>query len=109
MSFGSACTEAWARWHGAERVVDVDVAELGELAREALVVLLFFRVEAKVLEQADLPGAEICTTFLAASPTQSSGRCTSTPEQLGETLRRTARARAFGLARLGAAEVRARG
>ena len=29
--------------HGAERVVDVDVAELGELLREGLVVLLLFR------------------------------------------------------------------
>ncbi len=45
--------------HGAERVVDVDVAELGELLREAVVVLLFFRVEAEVLEQADLAGAQI--------------------------------------------------
>ncbi len=43
----------------AERVVDVDVAELRELAREVLVVLLFASVEAQVLEERDLAVAEV--------------------------------------------------
>ena len=38
---------------GAERVVDVDVAAVRELAGEALVVLRLARVEARVLEHAD--------------------------------------------------------
>ena len=37
----------------AERVVDVEVAAVGELAREALVVLRLARVEARVLEHVD--------------------------------------------------------
>ena len=38
---------------GAERVVDVEVAAVGELARVALVVLRLARVEARVLEHGD--------------------------------------------------------
>ena len=72
--------------HGAERVVDVDVAELGELPREALVVLLFFRVEAEVLEQADLPGAKIVDRPSSPRRRRSPpGRCTSYAGELGET------------------------
>ena len=50
--------------YGAERVVDVDVAELGELPGEGLVVLLLLLVEAQVLEQAELPGAQIVHDLL---------------------------------------------
>jgi hypothetical protein len=39
--------------HRAERVVDIEVAAVGELAREALVVRRLARVEARVLEHVD--------------------------------------------------------
>jgi len=44
---------------GAEGVVDVDVGQRGELARERLVVLLLALVEAAVLEQHDLAGLHV--------------------------------------------------
>ncbi len=45
---------------GAERVVDVDVGELGERLRKRGIVLFLFRVEAQVLEQDDLGSAMRC-------------------------------------------------
>ena len=39
---------------GPESVIDVDVAELGELLAETSVVGLFARVEAEILEQQDV-------------------------------------------------------
>ena len=48
----------------AERVVDVDVAELREVLGEALVVLLLFGVEAEVLEEHQLPGAQVVDDLL---------------------------------------------
>ena len=41
---------------GGERVVDVTVGQLGELAREAVVVLLFLGMEAEIFEQQQLAG-----------------------------------------------------
>ena len=51
--------EAWARWAAAEGVVDVDVAEAGELFGEGGVVGFFFGVEAEVFEQEGLAGLEV--------------------------------------------------
>ncbi len=48
----------------AECVVDVDVAQLGELPRERLVVFLFLGMKAKVLEETDLPGSQILDHLL---------------------------------------------
>ena len=45
---------------GAERVVDVDVGQRRQALREAGVVLLFFRMEAQVLEQHDAARAARC-------------------------------------------------
>ena len=41
-----------------ERVVDVAVRELGQLSREAVVVLFLLRMEAEVLQQQHLPGLQ---------------------------------------------------
>jgi hypothetical protein len=51
-----------------ERVVHVDIAELGELPREGFVVLLFLLVEPEVLEQADLVRAQIVDDLLRRVP-----------------------------------------
>src|ERR1700738_323013 len=65
--------DAWARWAlpkaavtwvwravgAAEGVVDVDVAEVGELFGERGVVGLFFRVEAEILQEEGLTGLEV--------------------------------------------------
>ncbi len=40
----------------AERIVDVDIAQLGELRGEGRIVLLFFSVEAQIFEQDDVAG-----------------------------------------------------
>ena len=97
----------------AEGVVDVDVAERGELLGEGGVVGFFFRVEAEVLQQQRLAGFELLDISSAISPTQSGEKAT-----FSETLRTCSsrlaqagdqRAQAHGLDRLalGAAEVRA--
>ncbi len=66
-----------------ERVVDVDVREIGELLREGGVVLFFLRVEAQILEQHDaMRRAASPIAFVAASPTQSSAKTIAVPEQL---------------------------
>ena len=51
--------DACARCADAERVVDVEVAELGERARQALVVRLFAAEKARVLEQQDLAVCQV--------------------------------------------------
>ena len=70
---------------GAERVVHVDVAERGQLAREGVVVGLLLGVEAQVLQQQHLAGLQVVRPPCATpSPTQSSARITSLAEQLAE-------------------------
>jgi hypothetical protein len=69
---------------GAERVVDVDVAELRELGDERRIVLGFPGVEAKVLEQANAAGLQLLDLGLRDGA-HAVGRCRhGRPEQLGQ-------------------------
>ena len=71
--------------HGAEGVVDVDVRQLGELTTERFVVLLFFRVEAEVLEQADVASAQVVDDLLGRVADAVFGQGHVLAEELGET------------------------
>ena len=70
---------------GAERVVDVDVAQRRHLARERVVVLLLALVEAAVLEQHDVAGRERGVPRRRRRPSRGSSG-TVAPEQLGQPL-----------------------
>ena len=47
---------------GAERVVDVDVAQLGQVRGEGRIVGFLARVETQVLDHHDLAGLELAAT-----------------------------------------------
>ena len=72
----------------AEGVVDVDVGERRELARERRVVLLFLGVEPQVLEQDDAARRRrLRSPLCAGSPMQSSANTTGRSEQLRQVVR----------------------
>ena len=48
---------------GAEGVIDIDIAQVGELFGEVVVVLFFFGMEAKIFEKEGLPGFEVVGHF----------------------------------------------
>ena len=75
---------------GAEGVVDVDLAERGELLCEGGIVGFFFRVVAQVFKQQHLAGFELARQFVAISPTQSGEKATLTlsPSSLSSSSRR---------------------
>ena len=68
----------------AEGVVDVDVGELGERARERFVVLLLARVEAQVFEQRDLAFAQLAHNLAGGVAQAVVGEQHLDPEQLRE-------------------------
>jgi hypothetical protein len=61
---------------GAEGVVDIDVAELGELFGEGLIAFFLFFIEAEVFQQQHLAGFELAAAVVAASPIQSLAKST---------------------------------
>ena len=89
---------------GAERVVDVDVGELGEAAGERGVVRLLARVEPQVLEQDDVAG--LGDGRLDVGAITSSSAVTGALEELAEALGRPGRAGARRRPALRPAEVR---
>src|ERR1019366_8578130 len=68
----------------AERVVDIDVGELRQLAAEGLVVLLLFRMEAEVLEQTDAAAAKVVDDLLGRVADAVLGERHVLAEELGE-------------------------
>jgi hypothetical protein len=99
----------------AEGVVDVDVAEDGELLGEVGVVGFFFGVEAEVFEQQGLAGFEVGGEFGCdfADAVRREGHVLVVVEDVVEEVAEVVddRAKAHGLdgLALGAAEVRGRG
>ncbi len=67
---------------GAERVVHIDVAQRGQLLREAGIVLLFFRVEAQVLEQHDAARTMRCARRIRRRTDAVFGKRDRTAQQL---------------------------
>ncbi len=71
--FRDAVRRRLGAMRGAERVVDVDIAELRHLARERVVVRLLALVEAAVLEQHDITGRERSVPRAAVHPVLDQG------------------------------------
>ena len=94
--------------HRPEGVVDVDVAEPRELAREGLVVGLLLGVEAEVLEQRHAPVAQVVHHLAGAVADAVVGEHDVAAEQVGEALARGGERELRVAALLRAAEVRAR-
>ena len=91
---------------GAERVVDVDIAERGKLRGEPVVVLRLARLEADVLEHDDVARFERRDRSLRALAHDVGGETDLRAGQLGETIGdRSQRERGIRPA-LGAAQVR---
>ena len=72
----------------AERVVHVDIAQRGQLLREAGIVLLFFGVVAKVLEQHDAAGGCAAHGGLGRGTDAVFGKRDRTAQQLTRFARR---------------------
>ena len=89
----------------AERVVDVDVRVGGERLRERRVVLLLLHVEAEVLEQQHLAGAEPLDGVLGAGAERVAGDRDGLAQQLAEALADRAEPEAVADLAVGAAEV----
>jgi len=62
-----------------ERVVDPDIAELGEFGNERRIVLLFLFVEAGVFQAEDVAILIAAIALAAGSPMQSSANATGFP------------------------------
>ena len=71
---------------GTKGIVDVQVGHVGQRLGESRVVRLLLRVEAQVLEEQQVPGAQLVDRHLHARPERVTGHPHRAPQQGGEAI-----------------------